>query len=603
MYKPYPIYNMKTGKVTALEPWLLPQDAFETLINWHLRKGVLEKSKGYSEFGEIVHTDTGDDSDSNPGNAVVGIHNYYSDGTEITLAMDTERVNKYNTTTKALEDLTTLKIRFKHADVQVHALIVGDTLTGATSGATATVDAITISSGAWVDNDACGTIHISGQTGTFEEENITDGSNIVGKVYGDSSDEEFTGDSSNLFQTCNWNNVIYMTNDNDVVQQYDGSQLTSFYVDLDVEGGPDNDITQAGLIFVEHGHLIFFKLVERGTNYFQRARWCEVRDPKTWKDANRIDAPTEECIVSGGRIGNDIYILFERSIWRFAYTGDPDLPFEWIRVDSAKGSYSRLATIEHNDTLLTLGSTRILSFDRRKATELDVKIPTELLSWNPDAVNYSSMYKNEELEQILISYVSSSGTTPDNILVYSYDDMSFSVRSVAAHCFGSTTLASNIILDDIDEILDNIDYSFDDSSLAAGYPLTLFGATNGKIYRYNHTTADDDEAIECHVISGRWNPFIEEGKQARFGYIKFLVTKDENASFDVVFYKNNDTDSYKTKEVSCDGDGDKVWVNVSVNGEVGNFHRIELTNNEAGNSPRIHAIVPYFEMGGDLSYD
>lgn len=45
-YQPFPIYNLSTGKVTAREPWLLPKDAFETLVNCHLRRGVLEKRKG-----------------------------------------------------------------------------------------------------------------------------------------------------------------------------------------------------------------------------------------------------------------------------------------------------------------------------------------------------------------------------------------------------------------------------------------------------------------------------------------------------------------------------------------------------------------------------
>jgi len=112
-------------------------------------------------------------------------------------------------------DLTTLKIRFtNHNDyddpcsiVQDHALIVGDTLTGADSGATATVIAITVDTGSWADFTACGTIHLSDldtgsdQTGTFQDEDINDGTggagHIVGHVWGDSDEEEFSGDNTN----------------------------------------------------------------------------------------------------------------------------------------------------------------------------------------------------------------------------------------------------------------------------------------------------------------------------------------------------------------------------------------------------------------------
>ena len=57
-YEPFPIYNMRSGKITANEPWLLPKDGFETLSNCYLKDGVLEKRRGYSVFGQMLHADT-----------------------------------------------------------------------------------------------------------------------------------------------------------------------------------------------------------------------------------------------------------------------------------------------------------------------------------------------------------------------------------------------------------------------------------------------------------------------------------------------------------------------------------------------------------------
>ena len=50
VYKAFPILNMRTGKLTALDPWLSPEDAFEIIRNCHLKDGVLEKC----EFGTGV---------------------------------------------------------------------------------------------------------------------------------------------------------------------------------------------------------------------------------------------------------------------------------------------------------------------------------------------------------------------------------------------------------------------------------------------------------------------------------------------------------------------------------------------------------------------
>lgn len=76
-YNPFPIANFSVGKVTARDPWLLPKDAFESMVNCHLKRGVLEKRKGYTQFGQFVHTDTATGEDTNPGNPVMGIYNHY----------------------------------------------------------------------------------------------------------------------------------------------------------------------------------------------------------------------------------------------------------------------------------------------------------------------------------------------------------------------------------------------------------------------------------------------------------------------------------------------------------------------------------------------
>jgi len=52
------------------------------------------------------------------------------------------------------------------------AIAVGDTLTGATGGATATVCCVTLDSGTWAGGDAAGEFLIYGQVGTFEAEEV-----------------------------------------------------------------------------------------------------------------------------------------------------------------------------------------------------------------------------------------------------------------------------------------------------------------------------------------------------------------------------------------------------------------------------------------------
>lgn len=54
-YQPFAISNFRTGFDQAVEPWLLPRDAFQSLINCHLYRGVLEKINGYTIYAPFTY--------------------------------------------------------------------------------------------------------------------------------------------------------------------------------------------------------------------------------------------------------------------------------------------------------------------------------------------------------------------------------------------------------------------------------------------------------------------------------------------------------------------------------------------------------------------
>lgn len=58
-----------------------------------------------------------------------------------------------------------------------HEVLVGDILTGATSGATARVISLTLTSGTWAGGDAAGTFTLCDKSGTFVAENLDEGGN------------------------------------------------------------------------------------------------------------------------------------------------------------------------------------------------------------------------------------------------------------------------------------------------------------------------------------------------------------------------------------------------------------------------------------------
>ena len=80
------------------------------------------------------------------------------------------------------------------------------------------------------------------------------------------------------------------------------------------------------------------------------------------------------------------------------------------------------------------------------------------------------------------------------------------------------------------------------------------------------------------------------------------MSTNELASFDVTFYAESESASYRTETIECSETGtlrDKVW-KIANAGAEGDFHTLSIGNTAAGNRPAIHAIVPYFREGGPM---
>lgn len=618
-YKPYPIYDMKQGLRLDKEPWLLPQDAFSRLYNWYLYQGILQKRHGYTQFAQMVSQIPaafgvgvfGEGKfgvgrvTTNPGFAVMGIFNFYYGTSSQTLFWDTRRLNKYNTVTEVCEDQTVLKVQFKTG---VKEILVGNTITGATSGDTATVDAVILDDGTWAGGDAHGTLVISGaDPGAFETDGevLTVSGTTVATAKAEASYELLTGGDANYIWFENWRDVGYFTNNQDQIQKYDGSYPSRLTIDLDVVGGPDNDVNTCLLIFHIKNRIVLLRTTERGTSHYQRARWSEITtrgDTITFRDSDRSDADRDDWIMGADFIGNELIVYFERAAMKLVYTGDSDVPFKWENIPSQEGCYATMSIAPFSDELITVGPTRFVACDGREVYGIDEKIPDLMLEFNQDALNYCYTLVIEENRGFMTSYPSSSADKPDMVLWVNYEEDNFATFNLPVHTMGYSTLESTISLDDMTGIsLDDLDYSLDDKELRAGYPTTLMGCRDGWIYKLNDGGADDGSAIECVATTGRWNPYSKDGHKAILGFVKFLVDRND-ATFDVTFYADTEGASYRTETIECTETGalrDKVWKIVYAGAE-GDFHKLTLGNNASANRPRIHAIVPYFRRGAPI---
>jgi len=93
-YQRFPISDLKTGLFTATEPWKAPRDAFPTLYDARVDRGVLSKRSGYEEM-----------ADTGAGYPIMGIYPYVSKGHPVYLVADRKRLYEYRPYAATLTDL------------------------------------------------------------------------------------------------------------------------------------------------------------------------------------------------------------------------------------------------------------------------------------------------------------------------------------------------------------------------------------------------------------------------------------------------------------------------------------------------------------------
>jgi hypothetical protein len=230
---------------------------------------------------------------------------------------------------------------------------------------------------------------------------------------------------------------------------------------------------------------------------------------------------------------------------------------------------------------------------------LDQRIPREILNFQQDKAELSYGSRIDETNEAIFTFVSPENTDgfPDSQIVLNFDNNSYSLYDLPIHSIGQTVVNSDLILDNIEEILDTINESFDDKSLQAGFPITIFGDKNGVVYQYNVTSADGDSKIDFNMKTIQLNPATAQGVSVRLGYVDFLVTSDSSNTIDISLFLNQENTAYLTETIDCVDDGDKTWKRV-YSGAVSNYHQIGIQNNTSTDDPEIHAIVPYFDLGG-----
>jgi len=600
-YQEFPIYNFDKGMNTDREPWLIPTKAFELLYNFHIRRGVVEKRLGYTEFGRMVHQyveeiATGDgitttfagavsnypirpessrtyfnfsdgnsqlvyDEDMDGSLSGDGSGNiYYSDGS-YSMSFDSPPANgnSITCTYNYTPELPITGIYSYYSDAGDRTLL------------------------------ACDTKRINAYYPLQSRFQDLTGS------------EEFTGDASNYVNIEVWNGHGYITNNKDVPLDFDGSTVSELATDINNDGA--NDINRCLIFFTYKEHLIALRPTEFGSTEAQRVRWSAPGDADDWYNGGYVDAPTLDWIMGASFLGDRLIVFFERSIWALNYVGDVDMVFTWEKLISTEGCSASFSPVAFANEVLFLGPVEFIATDGVTTDRLTTQIPEYALNFDQD--NYGTVYGAvlEEEQEVFWNFPEVDNSMPNKTLVYNYLINTWSVSDLGIQAIGYYYEQTDYTWDQIDQTWDDIEWTWDQKSAQSGYPTTLGGDQSGYIWKLNSSGSDGDgNAIEAVLLTKALNPFAEQNRNARLGYLDISYTIDEDTTIDIEFYDSESTTPYLSKSTTLTGvySPGKGWRRIAVN-KVASFHQVKITNNAANQSVVIHAFNFWFQPAGRLT--
>jgi hypothetical protein len=435
-YDRFLIAPIKTGLVTDIEAWQIPEDAFERLNNAYVHKGVVRKRFGSTLTG----LDTGNPM-LNQLNSRLRVLLGTTDGAGA--ASGTVPGVDFSVGQMfSIDDEIFTVVETGTPGVMIST---GSSVTktfNTTTGAYSFTGASPLASIYYFTSQPVMGLHhfeqnkvVSNPIYAFDQQFIYrfDGSNWnrEGSVVLSGSNSDFVWASNwtgrTLDDTClfisNFNATVGVPGVNDdPMYVFTNSTWSEFRPVFEVAANVvDKYVQTAKIILPFKDRLILLNTIERdvtaGTNseHVNRCRFSHNGTPfpadvpdnvasavssawlegsQTWTiggttkrsdGAGFIDAPTEEEIEAAEFIKDRLIVYFERSTWELAYTGNQVQPFVWQKINTELGSKSLKSPVPFDKAVFAVGRTAIHGCSGANVTKINEEISDQIFDLRSDS--------------------------------------------------------------------------------------------------------------------------------------------------------------------------------------------------------------------------
>jgi hypothetical protein len=272
----------------------------------------------------------------------------------------------------------------------------------------------------------------------------------------------WTGNDSQFFWSSTYlglnayQQYLFVTNFNQLepMRYWDGIALTwTNFTPLYTNVGGAYTVQSARIIVKYANRLIFLNTWENTpnglVNYPGRARWSWTGSPidvnafnVDMHQANFVDAPTTEAIITAQFIKNNLIVFFERSTWQLSYQGNNIYPFIWQQINTELGAESTFSIVPFDKIAIGIGNVGIHACNGQNVERIDDKVPDEVFQiHNPaSGVNRISGIRDYKTEMVYWTFPATDASSdfpyPNRIFVYNYKTLAWAFNDDSFTAFG-----------------------------------------------------------------------------------------------------------------------------------------------------------------------
>lgn len=141
-----------------------------------------------------------------------------------------------------------------------------------------------------------------------------------------------------------------------------------------------------------------------------------------------IDAPTTEAIITVQFVKDRLIVYFENSTFELVYTGAPDQPFVWQKLDNTLGAESTFSEVPFDEVVVGIGANGVHACNGAAVVRIDDKIPdTVFAAVNEYGNQVEALSSINGIRDYLREHVywtfptlHQKGNFPNKIMVYDY---------------------------------------------------------------------------------------------------------------------------------------------------------------------------------------